>query len=160
MQSDAVDNDTRTAEAAALKRLFDAQPLGQAVFGRRFDIGGQSMMSQYLTGRRPLNLPAAINFARGLQRPIADFSPRLAAMAAQAAATTPSTASMPRDHAGDDGLGLAPVLAAIAALTLGQWEMVRTRLDKLPGHPEAVEDIAADILPILIRGSGKQLRTG
>jgi hypothetical protein len=160
MQSDAVDNDTRIAEAAALKLLFDAQPLGQAVFGRRFDIGGQSMVSQYLTGRRPLNLPAAINFARGLQRPIAAFSPRLAALAAQAASTTPSNASLPSNEAGDDKLNLLPVLAAIAAITPGQWVMVRARLDSLPGHPEACEDIAEDVLPMLMRRLGKRHAAG
>lgn len=84
MDDDSLDAVTRAEEARALRGLFEKQPLGQAAFGKRFEIGNQSMVSQYLTGRRPLNLKAAANFARGLRVPISDFSPRLAGLAVSA----------------------------------------------------------------------------
>lgn len=73
-------------------------------------------------------------------------------------------ASGGRQPAGADPItlehALAPVLAAIGGLTAGRWAMVRARLDDLSGHPEAGEDVAADILPILMREPSKRLRTG
>jgi hypothetical protein len=38
---------------------------------------------------------------------------------------------------------------ALASLTPGRWDMVRARLDSLPGHPEMVGDVVADVVPIL-----------
>lgn len=66
-------------DAVRLKRIFDKSGHSQLQFGHEFDIGNQSMVSQYLNGERPLNLGAAGNFARGLNCLIDDFSPRLAA---------------------------------------------------------------------------------
>lgn len=76
-------------EAQSLKRLFDERAkLSQSAFGHEFDIGTQGMVSQYLLGRRPLNLAAAMKFARGLGVSIGDFSPRLAREASEAVAMT------------------------------------------------------------------------
>jgi hypothetical protein len=75
-------------EAQALKRLWDAaadRP-SQAVFGERYEIGNQSAVGQFLRGLVPLSQKAAIGFARGLGCDIADFSPRLAARAAEVVA--------------------------------------------------------------------------
>jgi hypothetical protein len=76
------DPETRAAEAEALLRIYvqnwKLKGLGsQEDFGRRFHIGNQSMVSQYLHNKRPLNLAAAMNFAGGLKVEISDFSPRL-----------------------------------------------------------------------------------
>lgn len=75
------DKETFELEASVLSRLYVERLTGQmsqAEFGERFKIGTQGMVSQYLTGRRPLNLPAAVAFSRGLGVPIREFSPRIA----------------------------------------------------------------------------------
>lgn len=69
------------AESQALAALYKArcpQGMSQAEFGERFGLGTQGMVSQYMTGKSPLNVPAAVAFARGLGVTIRDFSPRLA----------------------------------------------------------------------------------
>lgn len=43
----------------------------------------------------------------------------------------------------------AVVFRAFASLSPGRWDMVRARLDALPGHPEMVDDVVTDVLPIL-----------
>lgn len=66
-------------EAARLKRLFDARSTtSQMKFGADNEIGSQGMVWQYLNARAPLNLDAALKFAKGLGCPVSDFSPRLA----------------------------------------------------------------------------------
>lgn len=69
-------------EAERLRALFNARPspkLSQAKFGERFNIGSQAVVWQYLHARIPLNLEQAVRFAKGLDCPVAKFSPRLAA---------------------------------------------------------------------------------
>jgi len=66
-------------DAARLKALFKARTrLSQEDFGAAHGIGSQGMVWQYLNARSPLNLAAAIKFARGLEIGVADFSPTLA----------------------------------------------------------------------------------
>ena len=73
---------TREKEAHALKRLFEERSkLSQAKFGKEHGLGTAGMVWQYLNGHRPLNLHAAVKFAKGLGVRIQDFSPRLAAQA-------------------------------------------------------------------------------
>lgn len=71
----------RTADAERLKRLYEdrvPEGMSQADFGQTFGIGTQGMVSQYLTGHRPLNVEAAAKFAKGLRCTIADISPDMA----------------------------------------------------------------------------------
>lgn len=69
----------QVADAARLNALFkERAALSQLAFGATHGIGNQSMVSQYLLGRRPLNIDAAQKFAAGLGVAIADFSPTLA----------------------------------------------------------------------------------
>ncbi|WP_455154532.1 LexA family transcriptional regulator [Cupriavidus campinensis] len=66
-------------DAARLKELFDSKAtFSQEEFGRRFEIGTQGMVWQYLNGRRALNIKAASAFAKGLGVAVDTFSPRLA----------------------------------------------------------------------------------
>ena len=66
----------------ALKRLWDERvvPTGmsQEEFGERYGIGTQTMVSQYLTGARPLNYDAAAKFAEGFGCSIEDICPEMA----------------------------------------------------------------------------------
>lgn len=67
-------------DAARLKALFDSAALDtQEDFGLRNGIGSQALVWQYLNGYIPLNLRAALKFARGLGCSVAEFSPTLAA---------------------------------------------------------------------------------
>lgn len=51
---------------------------------------------------------------------------------------------------------LDAVLTEFAALSPGQWRMLRVRLDDLPGHPEMLDDVRDDVLRILPERSGKR----
>lgn len=81
-------------EAVQLHARFDRLKaevgMGQAQFAREHNVpGGASMLSQHIKGRRPLNLEAALAYAKGFNVTLADISPRLAAEVAKAAPSTP-----------------------------------------------------------------------
>lgn len=73
-------------DAARLKALFDgpANELSQLKFGAEFEIGSPGMVWQYISGHRPLNIRAAVAFAKGLKCKIEDFSPTIASEIAEA----------------------------------------------------------------------------
>ncbi len=78
-------SDIKEQEAQALRAIFDIRvTMSQGEFGKMHDLGSASMVWQYLSGHRPLNLAAAIKFAAGMQVQIDAFSPRLAAEVAAA----------------------------------------------------------------------------
>lgn len=65
-------------DAARLKALFATRAkMSQEKFGEAFEIGTQGAVWQYLHGRVPLNLDAALKFAKGLKCTLADISPIL-----------------------------------------------------------------------------------
>ena len=71
----------RSNDAERLRKLYEhrvPEGMSQEQFGKQFGVGNQSMVSQYLSGHRPLNLDAAAKFAKGLRCTIADISPGLA----------------------------------------------------------------------------------
>jgi SOS-response transcriptional repressor LexA len=70
-------------EASRLEARFallkSMHRMGQAEFARKYEVpGGASMVSQHIKGRRPINLEAAIAYAKGFNCQVADISPRLA----------------------------------------------------------------------------------
>lgn len=80
-----VSDSVKKAESDALKALFTKHYSGsQAQFAREFGLGTTGMVWQYLAGRRPLNLEAALKFAAALRVPLSAFSKRLSAQAAKA----------------------------------------------------------------------------
>jgi hypothetical protein len=72
-------------DAEALRHLFEARTektgegrlISQMDFGAKYGIGSQGMVWQYLRGHRPLNIKAAVSFARGLGVKVSDFSETL-----------------------------------------------------------------------------------
>jgi len=78
--------DWQKADAEKLLRLFkarletdaDGKQISQMDFGAKYGIGSQGMVWQYLHAHRPLNIKAAVAFARGLGLKVSDFSPTLA----------------------------------------------------------------------------------
>lgn len=70
---------TQQEEAKRLAERF--RDVKQSVFARDHKVpGGTSMISQHIHGRRPINLDAAVAYARGFGVTIAEISPRLAAL--------------------------------------------------------------------------------
>jgi phage repressor protein C with HTH and peptisase S24 domain len=70
-------NWTPEEEAAHLQARFAG--VRQAEFARTHNVpGGASMLSQHIKGRRPLNLEAAIAYAKGFGVSLDQISPRLA----------------------------------------------------------------------------------
>lgn len=103
MQENLATMDARDQEAAALKRLWSAHKkkhpdTTQEQLGRRYKIGNQSMVSQYLHGRAKLDLEAALKFAAAFGCAVADFSPRLANEAARAAQKDPNSPGFSLDR--------------------------------------------------------------
>lgn len=76
-------------DAQRLRSMYDAyRKLGgkkQEEFAPLYGLKSQSNMGHYLHARRPLNLRAAIGFARGLAQAIEAFSPTIAAEIEEAA---------------------------------------------------------------------------
>lgn len=74
----AVVTEDHKAESARLLAIWNSKKHGsQAEFGELFQIGSQSAVAQFLSGKAPISLKAARGFAKGLGCKIGDFSPRL-----------------------------------------------------------------------------------
>ena len=73
-------------DAARLKAIFESErnTLSQLKFGAEYELGSAAMVWQYLNGHRPLNIAAAVSFARGLRCKIEEFSPVIANQIAEA----------------------------------------------------------------------------
>lgn len=87
-------DEVREKEAETLRLLYEQHTrLKHGPFAAAVGIKSASMVWQYLSGHRPLNVSAAARFARGLQVRIGQFSPRLEAEARLiAGAIDPSSA--------------------------------------------------------------------
>lgn len=96
----------RRAESDALFALWKERSpkLSQGSFGKRFGVGSQGMVWQYLHNHRALNLEAAAGFARGLAVPMERCSPRLAAAAkiAHRATAGPNQSGVEPHYAQED----------------------------------------------------------
>jgi hypothetical protein len=76
---------TKETEGRALAQLF--AKVNQAQFSRDHGVpGGASMVSQNISGNRPISMDAALVYSKGLGVDISEFSPRLAKKAAKYAA--------------------------------------------------------------------------
>lgn len=175
--------EVEAAECAELKAIYNARKkelkLTQDELGERLGGIGQSGVSHYLNGVNALNAAAAAGFARELQIPVAQFSPRLAAeIASLAAAGEPSNVGpMLQPHreskdypliswiaAGDRAESAVPYptgavdewfSSAENAGTYGYWLRVRGNSMTANSHPSFPEGTA-----ILIRPEGFDLISG
>lgn len=74
-------------DAKRLKELYDKaipQKMSQALFGATYEIGSPGMVWQYISAHRPLNIRAAVSFAKGVGCKIEDFSPTIASEISEA----------------------------------------------------------------------------
>ncbi|WP_157651727.1 hypothetical protein [Burkholderia ubonensis] len=75
---------TIPAEADALAKRFEG--IDRASFARTHRIsGGAAMIYQHITGRRPMSIKAATEYAAAFQCALEDISPRIALEVAEAA---------------------------------------------------------------------------
>lgn len=74
-------------DADRLRRLFESLPITKKQFAQQVSLpGGSSMLSQHLSGHRPVAVEAAIAYARGFAVGIDAISPAAAEVVRQGAA--------------------------------------------------------------------------
>lgn len=132
-------------EADRLAERFKG--VNQAAFAREHEVpGGPSMLSQHLKKRRPLNLPAALAYAKGFGVPLEEISPRLAKQA--------RAASVPRPDISAEDLALLDDFSELLPDEQEQWRAdlraladryrrVRGRMPK--GKPTPVQPLTGDL---------------
>lgn len=104
---------TTQEEARRLRERFSTLAKSKAAFARDNGLpGGASMLSQHLSGHRPLNLAAATAYAKGFGVALCEISPRLAKEVA--AANSPQKNTEP----GPDTRGMVPLISWVQA---GAW---------------------------------------
>ena len=132
-------------EAERLAKRFVG--VSQADFARRFHVrGGASMVSQHIKKRRPLNLAAAIAYARGFNVGLEDISPRLALEAKQATHALTAHAQAVATATANLTTYPGPQSLAAALETLG--------IALAANMPDDVRDDVADALAKLARRRG------
>lgn len=157
-------------EAHRLRERFLAVP-NKAAFARSIGLkGGPSMLSQHCSGNRPINLEAALAYARGFNVSLADISPRLAVVAGKAHVVmdppTADEAAPPALHGSLETVGKLIAAAAglvasmpagkresiaqLAALMLrnGPSDAVSTAIDELSESTRRVRDQLAHGIPV------------
>lgn len=122
--------DTTEQEAANLARLFEGR--NKAAFAREFAVpGGAAMISQHISGHRPISLEAAAAYARGFGVPLEEISPRLAAQVRQFGG--PDSAPAPLVVEDDDAVyaSVRTVKLRVSAGIAG----FAVDVDEMPGQP-------------------------
>jgi len=149
------DDETRKAEAMRLKAIYQDRKrkdptLTQEKIADLCDWSGQSVVSQYLNGRIPLNIGALIKFANVLGFSLEEVSPRLAAFA-----------EMPR---------LRSPQANLESPRRSDWELHQIEVwdDETPLGPDEVElpffkevELSAGKgSEVMLESNGRKLRFG
>lgn len=107
---------TPEEEGARLKALLGDR--NKAQFAKENSVpGGPSMLSQHLSGHRPISLSSASAYARGLGVSVEAFSPRLAKAIAEANAA-PTSSLHANVQQGPDLRGKVPLISWVQA---GAW---------------------------------------
>lgn len=112
---------TPEEEGARLKELLGDR--NKAQFAKENHVpGGASMLSQHISGHRPISLNAAVAYARGLGVPVEAFSPRLARAIADAnqasSIVVAAIAPSPSPAAGSPAINV-PLLANAGSMGQG-----------------------------------------
>ena len=108
---------TPEQEGARLKELLGVR--NKAQFAKDAKIpGGASMLSQHLSGHRPISLSAATAYAIGLGVRVEDFSPRLAKAIADASNTSTVATLRPAPECGE-AVVRVPLLANAGSMGPG-----------------------------------------
>lgn len=159
--------DTRDTERENLRLLLGERE--KKAFAREIGLsGGPSMLSQHLSGHRPISLEAAICYASGLGVSIRALSPRLAELLAAAQTLTDQAQDEPRHplhpespRAQDQGQDIAEQIARlVATLPPARWRSVRAQLDDLALHPEMRGDVLTELRALLLADPEKRQANG
>lgn len=155
-------------EAARLRERF--QGVNRAAFARQHKIkGGQAMIYQHITGRRPMNLEAATAYAAGFGCALEEISPRLSAETRKAAALATGNShaeqtalpwpfpEIPEDQVRALGPAQLQSLQGAIALAIAQLKLGIVMVATTPtqgGAPGPLVDIdsAADEFPMQANG--------
>lgn len=139
------------ADAARLKAIYMAKKrelgLTQESLASACGWESQGSVSQYLNGKIPLNVEAAVKFAKALRVSVSDFSPRLAADLAELTDEHVTAGSPPRPPAPSPATGEPNEPARLPAETRALLENLKTRTDDLP---PAVKKATADLIAIYL----------
>lgn len=108
---------TPEEEGARLKELLGNRNKAQFVKDAKIP-GGASMLSQHLSGHRPISLSAATAYALGLGVRVEAFSPRLAKAIADASKTNAVTSLAPAPAPGAPAIRV-PLLANSGSMGMG-----------------------------------------
>lgn len=159
-----------TSDADRLKQLLARLTTTKKQFARDAGIpGGDSMVSQHLSGNRPVSVEAAIAYARGLGCSIDEVSPDAAKLLRDGAALLAGTESSEAPAAaapinrGAQTLSecLATVLDVLATLPPARAVSVRAQLDLAMSRPEMRDDALTELVHLLASpGATSGKRTG
>jgi hypothetical protein len=157
------DDNNKETDGDRLRRKFSTMKsntgMMKAEFARTFKIpGGASMISQHISGHRPISLEAAAAYATGFNCSIAEISPSLAALIFQHAGSHPGSASqhpaaLIAVHESSSSTSFEDALR-IVAVTLSQADQsdrnaAKAYLTELCEKPENVDTFAEKLKRIL-----------
>lgn len=153
-----VDQAVRHEEARKLKAIYkdrkrDNPSLTQEHVADLCEWSGQSVVSQYLNGKIPLNLPALLKFSKVLGFALPDVSPRLAAQLTPSWVPTPQPPEELRSDASRAASDLQPIEVWDDDTPLGEDEV------ELPFFKE-VELSAGKGSQVMLEVHGRKLRFG
>lgn len=148
-------SEIQLAEATRLKAIYKAckqrdRSLTQERVAELCGWSGQSAVSQYMTGKIPLNLPALIKLAQALNFEPIEVSPRLAGLMASSSPTAPRPADQ---LATGEHPGLYPIEVWDDQTPLSPEEV------ELPFYKE-VELSAGKGSEVMLEAHGRKLRFG
>jgi phage repressor protein C with HTH and peptisase S24 domain len=128
-------------EGKRLGERFRGIPMTKVEFARIFKVpGGASMISQHISGNRPISMDAAIAYSRGFNCSLEDISPRLAEEAKKAAQAISGDVVQP-----------SPIVVG-SAVTSGETDSYEITLMNAYGSMGEGNDCPDDEVPIdLIR---------
>ena len=157
-------NDNQT-DGARLQIKFDLLKaktgMKKAEFARVFKVpGGASMISQHISGNRPISLDAMVAYAKGFACTLAEISPRLAANVDDASTLTNTTSSVQAITAAEQPqsaalpvspsheLSIETISQSLALMTDAQREAMAGKLAALaraPDSPTLKKSISASL---------------
>ncbi len=155
-----IENDEQATEASRLQAIYKARKkqdrtLSQERVAELCGWAGQSVVSQYMTGKIPLNLIALMKFASVLDFQLDEVSPRLADTVKQAKGLSPTSERATSNQAQStaSGINLFPVETWDDETPLGPDEV------ELPFFKE-VEFSAGKGSEVMLESGGRKLRFG
>lgn len=120
---------TQQEEADRLHQRFATGKVAKNTFAQSHGIkGGSAMIYQHTRGLRPLNLEAAMAYARGFGVPLEEVSPRLALIAAESNTVLSAEGAAAAKEINDERNTLPAEVQQVVEMMLGTDDEGRTRI--------------------------------